>query len=249
MSASVDDHRPAELVASLAAVRARLSDAASAAGREQWSVTPVAVTKGFPAADISILLGLGVFDFGESRDQEARAKLAQLHAGQPNDQTGSARSTPRLHFIGRLQTNKARAVARYADVVHTVDRIAIATGLAEGVQSAERAPLPVFVQVSLDGDPARGGISVAELSALTDHVASEPALRLLGLMAVAPQHEQPAAAYERLAELSLSVREIHPGATSMSAGMSGDFEVAVKLGATHVRIGSALLGRREVTFG
>ncbi len=249
MSASVDDHRPAELVASLAAVRAHLSDAATAAGREPWSVTLVAVTKSFPAADIAILVGLGVLDIGESRDQEIRAKLAQLRASQPQDRSGNAQHAPRLHFIGQLQTNKAYSVARYADVVHTVDRPALATALAAGVRLAERDPLPVFVQVSLDGDPNRGGTAIADLPALADQVAADTALRLLGLMAVPPLGESPSVAYERLAVLAQQLRESHPGATSMSAGMSGDYEVAVSFGATHVRIGSALLGRREVTFG
>ena len=254
MSASVDDRRPSELVASLASVRAHLSDAAVDAGREKWSITLVAVTKGFPASDVAILLGLGVFDIGESRDQEARAKLAELRAGRSADRAGRSSQAgqpppePRVHFLGRLQTNKTRTVARYADVVHTVDRLAVATGLAEGVTVAQRAPLPVFVQVSLDGDPARGGAPVGDLAALTDHVEAEPALRLLGLMAVAPLGASPAVAYERLAELAATVRESHPGATSMSAGMSSDYEIAVRLGATHVRIGTALLGRRDVTL-
>lgn len=250
MSASVSDRRPAELVASLAAVRTRLTNAASSAGRDPWSLTLVAVTKTFPASDIAILLGLGVFDIGESRDQEARAKLAQLHASAaPDPHTGGPAHAPRVHFIGRLQTNKCRSVARYADCVHTVDRLAVATALADGIESAGRAPLPVFVQVSLDGDPDRGGVPRAELAELVDQVAGDERLRLLGPMAVAPLGQSPAQAYEELQGIAAGLRASHPGAVSISAGMSHDFETAIRFGATHVRIGSALLGHRAVTIG
>lgn len=250
MSASVDDRRPAELVASLAAVRTRLADAAAAAGRDPWSVTLIAVTKTFPAADIAILLGLGVIDIAESRDQEARAKLAQLQASDPRDARAERPlHEPRVHFVGRLQTNKCRSVARYADCVHTVDRVAVATALADGIEEAGRLPLPVFVQVSLDGDPARGGAVLDDVAELTDWVAADERLRLLGVMAVAPLTQPPEDAYAMLAEISASVRRRHPAAASISAGMSDDFETAIRHGATHVRIGSALLGRRAAPFG
>ena len=159
MSASVDDRRPAELVASLAAVRARLADAATAAGRDPWSVTLIAVTKTFPAADVAILLGLGVAR--HRREPRPRGPgEARPAAGQSSRATRSRRADARaaLHFIGRLQTNKCRSVARYADCVHTVDRPAVADALADGVEAPDASALPVFVQVSLDGDPARGGL-------------------------------------------------------------------------------------------
>jgi PLP dependent protein len=248
VSASVDDHRPAQLVASLAAVRTQLADAAGAARRDAWSITLIAVTKGFPASDMAILLELGVADLGENRDQEARAKLAQLRASARFGSHRGQPSLPRLHFVGRLQTNKCRAVARYAFCVHTVDRAAIVTALAEGVQAAGRDALPVFAQVSLDGDPARGGVVEDALPALADQIAANDQLRLLGVMAVAPLDQPAGEAFSRLAEMSASMRESHPHAVGISAGMSGDFELAVKYGATHVRIGSALLGRREATF-
>jgi hypothetical protein len=250
VSASVNDRRPAELVASLASVRSRLTDAAISAGRDPWALTLVAVTKTFPASDIAILLGLGVFDIGESRDQEARAKLAQLQASaSPSSHTGAPPHAPRVHFIGRLQTNKCRSVARYADCVHTVDRVEVAAALADGVESAGRTPLPVFVQVSLDDDPARGGVPRAELPQLIDHIAGDARLRLLGPMAVAPLGQSPASAYATLQGIAAQLREAHPGAVSISAGMSGDYETAIKFGATHVRVGSALLGHREGTIG
>jgi PLP dependent protein len=251
VSASVDNHRPAELVASLATVRSRIADAATAVGRDPWSVTLIAVTKTFPATDLAILLGLGVADFGESRDQEARPKLAQLRAGAGSERRRHDEPVPepRVHFIGRLQTNKCRSVARYADCVHTVDRVAVAKALAEGAEAAGRSPLSVFVQVSLDGDPTRGGIGTDELMLVSDHVAADPRLRLLGVMGVAPQVGRADEWYGRLHELSARVREAHPGATYISAGMSNDFELAISAGATHVRIGSALLGRRAAVFG
>jgi pyridoxal phosphate enzyme (YggS family) len=252
VSASIDNRRPAELVASLAGVRSHLADAAAAAGRDIWSVTLIAVTKTFPAADIATLLGLGVIDIAESRDQEAREKLAQLRATDPQASRTSGASAiapePRLHFVGRLQTNKCRSVARYASCVHTVDRIEVAVALGDGVDVAQRDPLPVFVQVSLDGDPARGGVVIDELPRLADTVAADARLRLLGVMAVAPLSQPPESAYTELAELAALVRQSHPGAVNISAGMSNDYPVAIAHGATHVRIGSALLGHRDATF-
>jgi pyridoxal phosphate enzyme (YggS family) len=251
VTAPYDDHRPAELVAALAVVRTRLADAAAAARRDPWSVTLVAVTKTFPASDVSILLGLGASDIGESRDQEARAKLAEL--GWPGPPVGPSPELGvapiRLHFIGRLQTNKCRSVARYASCVHTVDRVEVATALAVGVRAAERDRLPVFVQVSLDGDPERGGAPRQRLAALADAVAGQDELALAGVMAVAPLRADPGAAYADLAELSAALQVQHPAANAISAGMSDDFDIAVKNGATHVRIGSALLGRRSDSFG
>lgn len=241
MSEPLDPDRRAELVAALAAVRSRLVDACSAAGRDPHTITLVAVTKGFPASDIASLATLGVTDIGENRDQEARAKVAEL-AGWPE------LSPLRWHFVGRLQTNKCRSIARYADVVHSVDRAEVATALAAGAQRAGRQ-LDVFAQVSLDDDPARGGVVAGELAGLADHIAAQDALRLLGVMAVAPLGADPDAAFERLAGIAARLRADHPDAVAISAGMSADLEAAVRNGATHVRVGSALLGRRTPTFG
>jgi pyridoxal phosphate enzyme (YggS family) len=244
---ATDDRRPAELVASLAAVRTRLSDATAAAGRDPWSVTMVAVTKTFPASDVATLLELGVADIGESRDQEARAKLSELSAAGVSNQRNDV--AIRLHFLGRLQTNKCRSVARYASCVHTVDRVEVATALADGIQAAQRAPLPVFLQVSLDGDPQRGGVPRDGMAALADAIVALDHLLLVGVMAVAPLGADPDASYAVLADLSAGLARAHPEATAISAGMSGDFDIAVKNGATHVRIGSALLGDRTTSFG
>jgi pyridoxal phosphate enzyme (YggS family) len=232
------DERTAELVGSLGAVRNRIADACAAAGRDPRSVTLIAVTKTYPAADVSTLAELGVRDVGESKDQEARAKLADL----PGE------LDLRWHMVGRLQTNKARSVAGWASAVHSVDRAKLVRALAEN--SSERArPLGVFVQVSLDGDPSRGGVLDADLDALADAVASRPELTLRGLMAVAPMDADPAQAFGLLAELAERVRRAHPGADALSAGMSHDLEAAITNGATHVRVGTALLGRRPPVFG
>jgi pyridoxal phosphate enzyme (YggS family) len=225
--------RAGELRAAAERLDRRIAAACAAAGRPRADVTTVAVTKTFPASDVEAwYLATGLVDVGEAREQELRAKRAAL-AGLP----------VRWHFLGRLQANKARAVGRSADVVHSVDRDALLPLLSRG--AAERdAPLGVFVQVSLDGDPARAGVPPAELHRLADAVAATAALTLRGLMAVAPRGAEPAAAFGQLAELAAAVRERHPHARDLSAGMSGDLEAAVAHGATHLRVGSALFGVR-----
>jgi len=245
VSEPLDPDRRAELVAGLAAVRSRLVDACASVGRDPRTVTLVAVTKGFPASDVASLVTLGVTEFGENRDQEARTKVAEL-ADASWPVPGLADLT--WHFVGRLQTNKCRSIARYASVVHSVDRIEVATALAAGAQRAERH-LDVLVQVSLDDDPTRGGVGAGDLAGLADHIATQDALRLLGIMAVAPLGADPDAAFERLAGIAARLRVDHPDATAISAGMSADLESGVRNGATHVRVGSALLGRRTPTFG
>jgi pyridoxal phosphate enzyme (YggS family) len=252
-AALVGQARRAELVASLAAVRRRLSDAAQAVGRDPRAITLVAVTKTYPAADAATLVQLGCADLGESRDQEATAKLeataSLLASSLASTSAGSEPPAPRWHFVGQLQTRKARSVARYAYAVHSLDRPELATRLADAVQQAERPPLQVFLQVSLDGDPARGGVSPGDLPALAAAVAAREQLSLRGVMAVAPLGADPGAAFDQLASLSLDLRAEHPHADAISAGMSGDLEEAVRHGATHVRVGSALLGRRSPVFG
>jgi pyridoxal phosphate enzyme (YggS family) len=239
-----DERRRAELVTALGAVRARIASACADAARDPQSVTLIAVTKTRPASDVTALAGLGVLDFGESKDQEARAKVAEL-AGPPHP------AVPlRWHLIGRLQTNKVRSVVSYAHAVHSVDRPKLARALADAAAARERSdPLDVFVQVSLDNDPERGGVAVDKLPALAAVVAGSEQLRLRGLMAVPPLGTDPGAAFGRLAELSLALRSDHPGADAISAGMTDDFEAAIRSGSTHVRVGSALLGRRSPVFG
>ncbi|MBV9593517.1 MAG: YggS family pyridoxal phosphate-dependent enzyme [Actinobacteria bacterium] len=237
-----ESFRRAEIVAGLARVRTRLVEAAEAADRDPRSITLIAVTKTFAAVDAATLVSLGVRELGENRDQEARPKAAEVARLRPDDEV-------RWHFVGQLQRNKARSVARYAHWVHTVDRPAVADALARSVENLDRDPLPVLIQLSLDGNPARGGVAAGGLAALADHVAGLPGVRLLGLMAVAPLGQDPDRAFAALAGRSAELRRSHPDAEVISAGMSADLEAAIRHGATHVRVGSALLGRRSPDLG
>ncbi|HEY2271897.1 MAG TPA: YggS family pyridoxal phosphate-dependent enzyme [Jatrophihabitantaceae bacterium] len=242
----LDDGRRADLVGALGAVRSRISDACAAAGRDVRTVTLIAVTKTYPATDVATLARLGLLDVGESRDQEAAAKVdetAQLLAQLPDT------SAPRWHFVGQLQRRKSRSVAGYAHAVHSVDRTELVQALSAAVEQIDRAPLEVFLQLSVDGDPDRGGALAADIPALADAVAAADRLRLRGLMAVAPMDADPDEAFAVVEQASSRLRGDHPGADAISAGMSGDLEQAVRHGATHVRVGTALLGRRAPVFG
>jgi pyridoxal phosphate enzyme (YggS family) len=234
--------RRADLATGLARVRTRIADACAGAGRDRNEVTLVAVTKTYPASDVLHLAELGVRDIAENRDQEAAPKAAEVAA---------ARVAVRWHFVGQLQRNKARSVVRYADLVHSVDGVRLAGALAQAAARDRPAPLDVLVQVSIDGDPERGGAVAGpdaepdrQLDRVAEAVASAGSLRLRGLMAVAPLDWEPERAYARLAEVVARVRSRYPEATVVSAGMSADLEPAIAFGATHVRIGSALLGNR-----
>ncbi|MBC2958791.1 YggS family pyridoxal phosphate-dependent enzyme [Nocardioides deserti] len=222
------------MAAGLAAVRERIAAACDEAGRDPDEVTLVVVTKFFPASDVRLLADLGVTDVGENRHQEAEAKAQEC-----------ADLGLRWHFIGGLQSNKAAAVAAYSSVVESVDRAKLVGPLARGA-AARDEPLDVLLQVSLDppGREGRAGVDPDALPALAERVGQEQDLRLRGLMAVAPLGEDPATAFARLAEVRAAFVAEHPAATWLSAGMSGDLEHAVRLGATHVRIGSAVLGSR-----
>lgn len=239
----VDERRRAELVTALGAVRGRIGAACAVAGRDARSVTLIAVTKTRPASDVAALARIGVLDVGESRDQEAAAKVSETAALLGGD------ARPRWHFVGRLQSRKCRSVASYASAVHSLDRIELVAKLADAVASADRDVLDVFLQVSLDGDPDRGGAPVERLGALAAAVADRPELRLQGVMAVPPIGADPDREFARLADIARALRAAHPAAQSISAGMSDDLEAAVKHGSTHVRVGSALLGRRGPVFG
>ncbi|TDB72332.1 YggS family pyridoxal phosphate-dependent enzyme [Micromonospora sp. KC723] len=238
---TVRPDRRAELAAGLARVRTRIADACAAAGRDRAEVTMIAVTKTYPAGDVLALAGLGVTDVGENRDQEAGPKAAEVTA---------AGVHVRWHFIGQLQRNKARSVVRYADVVHSVDSVRLARALDAAATTGRDRPLDALVQVSIDGDPARGGALPGSadpdrgLDPVADALAGATGLRLAGLMAVAPLGWEPERAFARLAEVAERLRQRYPQATALSAGMSGDLEQAVAHGATHVRVGSALLGMR-----
>ncbi|HEX5919459.1 MAG TPA: YggS family pyridoxal phosphate-dependent enzyme [Nocardioides sp.] len=226
--------RADEIAANLDVVRRRIATACTAAGRPEDDVSLVVVTKFFPASDVRLLAGLGVTDVGENRHQEAEAKVAEcVDLGL------------RWHFIGGLQSNKAAAVASYADVVESVDRPKLVAPLARGAHSRGR-DVDVLLQVSLDppGADNRSGVAPVDLPDLAQRVEEAGMLRLRGLMAVAPLGEDPDAAFARLADVRGSFVREHPHATALSAGMSGDLEAAIRHGATHVRVGSAVLGER-----
>lgn len=227
--------RAQELAANVAQVERRIAAACAAAGRPRGDVLLIAISKTWPAADVAVLRDLGVTDFGENRDQEAAPKAAAV-------------PDVRWHFVGHVQTNKARSVASYADVVHSLDRPALVDALAAGAQRAGRV-VEVLVQVSLDGDPGRGGALPADVPGLADAVAAREELRLGGVMAVAPLGADPAAAFARLAEVAADLRAQHPQATTISAGMSGDLEAAVAAGANALRVGTALFGHRPPVTG
>ncbi len=244
--------RRAELAGRLQRVRERIATACAAAGRDPAEITLVAITKTKPAADVRLLYELGQRDFGENRDQEAAPKAAQC-----------ADLPITWHFVGQLQTNKAASVARYADVIHSVDRLRLIRALGNATRRQERT-VTCLIQVSLEGPTAdasrggaplpqvpalaeasRGGAPLARVPALAEAIAGEAGLILGGVMAVAPLGGPAAEAFARLAPAAAAVRAVRPAATIISAGMSGDLEEAVAAGATHLRIGTALLGDRR----
>jgi pyridoxal phosphate enzyme (YggS family) len=222
--------RSDELAANLAALEQRVAAACVAAGRSRAEVAFVAISKTWPATDVALLRDIGVRDFGENRDAEAAQKAAAV----PN---------VRWHFVGAVQTNKARSVASYADVVHSVDRSGLVDALSKGAAHATRS-VDVLIQVSLDGDTKRGGAHPDEVVGLAELVEETDNLRLAGVMAIAPLGADPAPAFARLALVAEQVRRVRPEATVVSAGMSGDLEAAVAAGANLLRVGTALFGTR-----
>ncbi|MFF1830992.1 YggS family pyridoxal phosphate-dependent enzyme [Paenarthrobacter sp. NPDC058040] len=232
------DQRSAELAVRLETVTRRIDAATLAAGRAEGPGL-IVVTKFHPAADVRRLAALGVRDVGENRDQEAAAKAAEL-----------TDLDLRWHFIGQLQGNKAKSVAKYATSVQSIDRIQLVGALEKSIAREQdatgRAALECYIQVSLDDDAGahRGGARPGDVSGLADAIAEAAGLELAGLMAVAPLGADPEAAFEKLAGISAELRAVHPEAAGISAGMSQDLESAIKFGATHLRIGSDILGSR-----
>ncbi|MER5884484.1 YggS family pyridoxal phosphate-dependent enzyme [Streptomyces sp. NPDC001941] len=232
--------RKAELAANLARVEERIAAACASAGRKRAEVTLVVVTKTYPASDVRLLHGLGVRQVAENRDQDAAPKAA-----------ASADLDLTWHFVGQLQTNKVRSVVGYADVVQSVDRPKLVTSLSSAAVRAGRE-LSCLVQVALDAESGRqgerGGIAPDGVAELAAAIEEAPGLRVGGLMTVAPLAGPYAgrqrAAFDRLMDLSTALRETHPAANMVSAGMSADLEEAVAAGATHVRVGTAVLGVR-----
>jgi pyridoxal phosphate enzyme (YggS family) len=241
MSAASDGGaRAAELAANLDRVERRIAAACAAAGRARDEVTLIVVTKTYPASDVRLLAELGVRQVAENRDQEAAPKAAEC-----------ADLPLTWHFVGQLQTNKTRSVARYADLVHSVDRARLVSSLSSAAVGAGR-DLGCLLQVALDAGTgtaaARGGVAPGDVPELADRVAEAQGLWPAGLMTVAPLAGEYAGrqreAFERLMEISSRLRAAHPGANMVSAGMSSDLEEAVAAGATHVRVGTAVLGVR-----
>ena len=229
------DDRRAVLAKGLDDVRRRIATAARATGREPDEITLVVVTKTWPTSDIRLLYDLGVRDIGENRHQEAETKAAEL-----------VDLPITWHFIGQVQSNKAARIASYADVVQSVDSVKVVHRLQKGAHDRGHV-VDCLIQVSLD--PAqqaagRGGVSAAEIDGVAAAIEESGALRLKGVMGVAPLGEDPVPAYQKLVEIGRDLRAQHPSADLVSAGMSSDFEDAVKAGATHVRVGSAILGER-----
>lgn len=231
MTTPVDGQAQSGLAARLTAIDERIAVAARAAGRAPEEITRIVVTKFHPASLVRDLRALGVREVGENRQQELSAKQGEL-----------ASLDLTWHFIGQGQTNKAAAIRRSADVVHSVDRDRFADALHRAADGDEL--LDVLVQINLTDDPGRGGAAPADAIALAEHVLALPSLRLRGVMAVAPLDEEPAAAFARLREVSDGVRAVAPFASWISAGMTGDFVEAIASGATHLRIGSAITGPR-----
>ena len=213
----------------------KVASAATASGRSSEEITLVVVTKNHPPQLVFDLLELGARDFGENRDQEASPKALEV--------LGASTETMNWHFIGQLQTNKVRSVLEYATTIHSLDRESLLSELQK--RTADRTkPLSVFIQVNLTEDPERGGIQVSNLEAFATKVLDSPGLHLAGLMGVGGLDKAPELEFERLAGLSKTLQNLSPDAKGLSMGMSSDFEVAIGYGATHLRIGTAITGKR-----
>ena len=244
--------RAGELAAALTALRTRVDAAAAAAGRSPSDIELLPVTKFFPASDVIELHRLGCSAFGESREQEASNKAEVVTAELGGELSGVA---IRWHMIGRVQRNKARALAGWAYAVHAVDKTALVGALdraaGQALEDGRRTePLLVYIQVSLDGDPDRGGVDIASPGAVDELCAaadSAESLRFVGLMAIPPLGADAAECFGRLARERDRVQTTYPQRLGLSAGMSGDLEAAIEHGSTCVRVGTALMGQRPLT--
>ncbi|UMB71653.1 YggS family pyridoxal phosphate enzyme [Mycobacterium paraterrae] len=260
MSVALDEStqpdREKELTDSLSAVRSRLAAAAKAAGRKLDDIQLLPITKFFPATDVAILSRLGCSDFGESRDQEAAAKVTDVE--RLLDRSGEAdraAAQRHWHMVGTIQRNKARSLAGWAHTAHSVSSSRVVTVLDRAVEGAldegrRTIPLRVYVQISLDGDVSRGGVDISDTGAVDEicaQVDAADALELVGLMGIPPLDWEPDRAFARLQSEHQRVQQTHPDAVGLSAGMSNDLETAVKHGSTCVRVGTALLGQRPLS--
>lgn len=229
--------RRAQVATNVESVRLQISIAAKTAGRDPSEITLIGATKNFPASDAVLLAELGVGDLGENRAQEGQRKAEEVAS--LTDQKIN------WHFIGQLQRNKVRSVLSFADVIHSIDRQALVETLRIEIERSGRSPL-VLIQINLDLDAVgRGGVSEAGLLPLADAIV-DSGIGLAGVMAVAPTNEDPAQAFARLAATHEKLLRNHPTALWRSAGMSGDFQVAIASGATHLRLGASILGSRHL---
>ena len=223
--------RKDQILSNLELVKEKISSAAQAAGRSPSEITLIAVTKTFPVSDLEILHELGVRNFGENRDQEAAPKVGAL----PADIT--------WHFQGGIQSNKLKSISNWASVIHSVDKFKYAQMIS---QFSVGKTKEIFIQVSLDTlTQSREGVDPADLTQLAEQIMSLPNLEVKGLMAVAPLDQPTEQAFVRLQQIQQKFIQLYPAASSLSSGMSGDYELAISLGATHVRIGSSILGNRS----
>ena len=229
--------RQSELATKLKSVRSQIAEAAIKVHRNPSDITLIAVTKNFPASDAALLADLGVRDLGENRSQEAEPKAAEVALLTGQEIT--------WHFIGQLQRNKVRTVISFADVIHSVDRLSLVETLAVEFERSGKSPR-VLVQINLDQDSTgRGGVTDDAFLSVGDAIVAA-GIRLAGVMAVAPINQAPERSFERLAVFHEQLLANHPTATWRSAGMSGDFQVAINYGATHLRLGSSILGSRHL---
>lgn len=228
--------RADEIYAALSDVRNRISQAAKQSRRLPEEINLVSVSKTYPVSDLLILQQFGVSDFAENRESEGAAKSAEF---------STSNSTPlNWHFQGKIQSNKIKSLVKWVDVIHSLDEIRHVPLLARAIPAGKT--IDVFLQVSLELKPGRGGVQLAELAPLAESVRSMSVLRLLGIMAVAPLDEDAEMVYSRLAQIHTDFKAEFPDSPFLSAGMSGDFEAAIVHGATHVRIGSSILGSRPL---
>jgi PLP dependent protein len=248
-----EGNRESELTHALAAVRSRLARAAEAVGRNVGGIELLPITKFFPATDVAILSRLGCRGVGESREQEASAKVAELGRLREASPRADWREV-HWHMVGQIQRRKARSLARWAHTAHSIDSAPLVTALDRAVaatlaEGRRDHPLRVYVQVSLDGDTSRGGVDIHTPGAVDEvcaRVEESESLQLIGLMGIPPLGWDPDEAFDRLQLEHRRVCESHPNAVGLSAGMSDDLEIAVKHGSTCVRVGTALLGPRRL---
>jgi pyridoxal phosphate enzyme (YggS family) len=223
-----------DLADRLRLVQERIDQAATSHGRKSEDITLIVVSKFHPAKLVLDLVDLGVSNFGENRDQEAKPKALEVAGILGGDRA------PTWHFVGQLQSNKARSVLTYSRIIHSLDRPSL---LKEFAKIGE--PASVFIELNLTGDAGRGGVAPEEVESFAEEVLKVDHLKLLGVMGVAGLDRDPKQDFEIIQNCSTAVQSLSPTSNQISAGMSADFEAAIGFGATHLRIGTAITGNRN----